>query len=285
MYIKPYSSEDGIFDIYNGDCLEILRLFEDNSFDMVLTSPPYDNLRTYDGITWGDTIWKPTIEQIFRVIKPGGVVVWVVADATINGSETGTSFKQALWAKDCGFNLHDTMIWKKQTFTDTGSIKVRYPNVFEYMFVWSKGKPKTFNPIKDRKTKGTWKKSGTVRQIDGTTKPKSSLGKIYSDKLARRFNVWDINTEASNLKRKHPAQFPEQLAEDHITSWSNVGDVILDPFMGSGTTLVVAKRLGRKAVGIELSEKYCEIAQERIGLDACWGRFNERVSYSGCDGV
>ena len=145
--------------IYNEDCLETMARMNDNFIDLTVTSPPYDNLRTYnDNIdeTWGEHVWKPIIKELFRVTKNGGIVVWVVGDATINGSETGTSFKQALYAKDIGFNLHDTMIYEKAGFSNPSNN--RYHQVFEYMFIFSKGRPKTFNPLKDRKNKwnGSW---------------------------------------------------------------------------------------------------------------------------------
>ena len=247
--------------IIQGDCLEVMKKFDDNSIDLTITSPPYDNLRDYNGYTFD---FKGIAKELFRVTKEGGFVVWVVGDATIKGSETGTSFKQALYFKEIGFNLHDTMIWKKQTFTDTGSLRVRYGGVFEYMFVLSKGKPKTFNPIKDRKNKLPGKKKhGTVRQKDGSLKPISNIGKEIGE-YGQRFNVWEINTEVSNTKRKHPAQFSEQLAEDHIKSWSNEGDILLDPMCGSGTTLKMAKKNNRNYIGIEISEEYCKIAKERL---------------------
>jgi DNA modification methylase len=244
-----------------GDCLEVMRTMEENSVDLTVTSPPYDNLRTYNGYTFD---FEGIAKELFRVTKDGGVVVWVVGDATIKGSETGTSFKQALYFKKIGFNLHDTMIWEKQTFTATGALKTRYAQVFEYMFIFTKGKIKTFNPIKDRPTKGIRKKHGTVRQIDGTTKKQSSIGKIYTDKEAQRFNVWRINTEVSNNNRFHPAQFSEKLAEDHILSWSNEGDTVLDPMAGSGTTLKMAKKNNRSYIGIEISQEYIDIINERL---------------------
>jgi len=247
--------------IINSECVEELECLPDGCIDLTVTSPPYDNLRDYNGYTFD---FKSIAKELYRVTKEGGVVVWVVGDATIKGSETGTSFKQALYFKEIGFNLHDTMIWEKQTFTATGALKTRYAQVFEYMFILTKGKVKTFNPIKDRPTKGPRNKHGTIRQTDGTTRPQSSLGKVYSNKLAQRFNVWRINTEVSNLKRCHPAQFPERLAEDHIMSWSNEGDTILDPMMGSGTTGVVCKKLGRDFIGIEIDEEYYKIAKARL---------------------
>ena len=252
--------------LFQGDCLELMKDIPDESIDLTVTSPPYDNLRTYNENIkqWNFEKFKDIAKELFRITKSGGVVVWVVADATVNGSETGTSFKQALFFKECGFNLHDTMIWEKPTFTATGSLKVRYASVFEYMFVFSKGKPKTFNPIKDKIniTAGK-KKHGTIRQKDGSTKKQSSIGKEISN-YGIRHNVWKINPENSNKKRKHPAQFPEQLANDHIISWSNEGDIILDCFMGSGTTGVACVNTNRNFIGIELDEGYFEIAKSRI---------------------
>jgi len=254
-----------IQEIWHGDCLELMKNIPDGNVDLVVTSPPYDNLRDYNKrLEWNQDIWQNVVKELFRIVSIGGTVVWIVSDATVDGSETGTSFKQALYFKSVGFNIHDTMIWKKQTFTDTGSLRIRYPNVFEYMFVFCKGKPKAFNPIKDRENKGPRKKHGTIRQPDGSTRPQSSLGKVYSDKLSQRFNIWEINTEVSNLKRKHPAQFPENLAKDHILSWSNENDLVLDPFAGSGTTLVMAKELNRQFIGIEKEKEYYDICVERL---------------------
>jgi site-specific DNA-methyltransferase (adenine-specific) len=251
-----------INEIIEGDCLEVLSSFPAASVDMVLTSPPYDNLRDYKGYTFN---FEGIAKELYRVVKDGGVVVWVVNDATINGSETGTSFKQALYFKEIGFNLHDTMIWEKQTFTATGALKVRYAQVFEYMFVFSKGLSKTFNPIKDRTNKscGRDKRHGTVRQSDGSTKPITSQGKLIPPS-GQRFNVWHINTESNNNNRKHPAVFPESIARDHILSWSNENDIILDPMCGSGTTCVAAKELKRNFIGIEIAQEYANLARERI---------------------
>jgi len=251
--------------VYHGDCLGVMKGIADGRVDMVLTSPPYDNLRMYNGsLEWGEHVWKPVVKELFRVVKDGGVVVWVVNDATTDGSETGTSFRQALHFMDVGFKLHDTMIWEKPTFTATGALRVRYAQVFEYMFVFVKGKLATFNPIKDRETRGPRNKHGTVRQADGTMKRQSSIGKVYSDEDAQRFNVWKMSSEASNTNRFHPAQFPETLAHDHIISWSNVGDVVLDPFAGAGTTGKMAMKLGRKYILIEKDAEYVEIIRRRL---------------------
>jgi site-specific DNA-methyltransferase (adenine-specific) len=248
-------------DLKLGDCLEVMKSLLDASIDLTVTSPPYDNLRTYNGYSFD---FEGIAKELYRVTKDGGVVVWVVGDATINGSETGTSFKQALYFKEIGFNLHDTMIWNKGTFTAVGALTSRYAPVFEYMFVLSKGQPKTFNPIKDRKNKHFGKtKHGTFRQEDGTTKPLSSIGKPIAE-YGQRFNIWDVSAEKSNSKRLHPAMFPESLANDHIISWSNKGDTVLDCFLGSGTTGKVAKQLNRQFIGIEISPEYLEIAKNRI---------------------
>jgi site-specific DNA-methyltransferase (adenine-specific) len=245
--------------IYNENCLETMKRMDDCFIDLSITSPPYDNLREYNGYEFE---FEKIAKELFRVTKDGGVIVWIVGDATINGSETGTSFKQALYFKEIGFNLHDTMIWDKKTFTATGSLKVRYAPVFEYMFVLSKGKCKTFNPIKDKKNKH-FKKSfatSTVRQKDGTTKPLSK--NIVTKEFGQRHNIWSIST--AKPYGNHPAAYPEKLSNDHILSWSNEGDLIYDPFMGSGTTAKSAYLQKRNWIGSEISKEYTELANKRI---------------------
>ena len=253
--------------IYCMDCEVGMKLLPNECVDLTVTSPPYDNLRTYNGYIeqWSFEKFQAIAKELYRVTKQGGVVVWIVADATINGSETGTSFRQALYFKEVGFNLHDTMIWSKPSFTAVGALKTRYAQTFEYMFVFSKGKIKTFNALKDRKTTSRSKdKHGVIRQKDGSFRPMSNRGKQYGE-FGIRYNVWDMPPVMSNIERTgHPAQFPEQLAKDHILSWSNEGDVVLDPFMGSGTTGVVAKKLGRNWIGIEINPEYVSMAQKRI---------------------
>ena len=256
-------------ELKQGDCLELMKNIPDGSVDLTVTSPPYDNLRTYNGNInqWSFEKFKLIAEELYRITKDGGVVVWVVGDATIKGSETGTSFRQALWFMDCGFNLHDTMIWSKPSFTAVGALKTRYAQTFEYMFVFSIGIIKTFNVLKDRKTKSRSKdKNGMMRQKDGSFRPMSNRGKQYGE-FGIRYNVWDIPPVMSNIERTgHPAQFPEQLANDHIISWSNEGDTVLDCFMGSGTTGKMAVLNNRHFIGIELDEGYFNIAKKRIGV-------------------
>ena len=190
------------------------------------------------------------------------MLVWIVSDATVDGSKTGTSFKQALYFRQVGFNIHDVMIWKKDSISFPDPI--RYPNAFEYMFIFSKGKPKTVNKICDRKNK--WYGEvvhGTSRGVDGQTFRKSNDKKSTVAEYGERFNVWDQTTEKHNTTG-HPAVFPLQLAKDHIISWSNKGDTVLDPFLGSGTTGIASYQTGRKFIGIEISKEYFDIAKKRI---------------------
>ena len=240
-----------------GDCRDVLPTL--GKLDAVVTSPPYDSLREY-GETFDGLDWEPVIYQIATILHEGGVCVWNVADATVNGSETGTSFRQALYAKECGLNIHDTMIYIKENVNFPDSI--RYFSGFEYMFVFSNGRPKTFNPIKDRRNK--WAGSvmhGTDRQPDGSTKPISGLGKVIQP-LGMRFNYWMMSNNSADTG--HPAPMPYAMAADHIVTWSNAGQTILDPFMGSGTTGVACVNFGRKFIGIEREPKYFDIACKRI---------------------
>lgn len=243
--------------IYNLDCVDgMKKLIKSESVDLVVTSPPYDDLRKYNGYTFD---FESVAKELYRVLKTGGVVVWIVGDSTKNGSESGTSFKQALYFKEVGFNLHDTMIWRKTNPMPKVKTK-RYFDVFEYMFILSKGTPKTFNPImQDCKCGGSIYNS-TCKNMggeSGRTKKTFVLNKErYKD------NIWEC--AVSKNKTGHPAVFPESLVEDHILSWSNENDVVLDPFIGSGTTAKVCIKTNRKYIGFEVSKEYCEIAKERI---------------------
>jgi len=255
-------------ELHNMDCMEYMKGVDDNAFDLTVTSPPYDNLRTYkDSLEWSEDIWKAIIKELYRVTKKGGIVVWVVGDATIKGSETGTSFKQALWAMECGFNLHDTMIYQKDNPPPVGGGN-RYYQHFEYIFLLSKGKPKTFNPITAERRnkwndKRTQRTKGFTRNKDGdfVKKTVSLIGRV---KIG---NIWKYVVGGGNSVEygiKHPATFPEQLASDQIVSWSDKGDIVFDPFMGSGTTGKMAVKNGRSFVGCEKVKEYFDISQERI---------------------
>ena len=256
--------------LLHGDCLELMDIMKDECIDLTITSPPYDNLRNYNNSsTWSRKVWESVIKELYRLTVDGGVVVWVVADATIKGSETGSSFKQALFAMEVGFNLHDTMIFSKTNPVPVGGNN-RYYQAFEYMFVFSKvSGPRVFNPIM-RERKNKWGDSRTSRtkcfnrSKDGSfNQPKevSLTGKV------KRNNLWEYvvsggaNAEFGN---KHPAVFPKGMVADHIMSWSNEGDTVFDPFMGSGTTGVASLELKRNFVGIEIDEDYFEISRQRI---------------------
>ena len=253
-------------DLIYGDCLEVMPKLPEGFIDLTVTSPPYDNLRSYEGsLDWGEHIWKPVIEELYRVTKDGGVVVWIVGDATVKGSETGTSFKQALFFKECGFKLHDTMIYQKDNPPPVGGNN-RYYQHFEYMFVFVKGKLKTFNPIKaERRNK--WNDKRTER-VKGFTRDKD--GNFIKKKVSltgdvKIGNIWKYVVGGGNSVKngtKHPAGFPEKMVLDHIMSWSNEGDIIFDPFMGGGTTGKAALDVNRNFIGIEKVEKYFEQAKK-----------------------
>ena len=246
-----------------GDNVTVMATFPDASIDLVVTSPPYDNLRTYGGHSWD---FEGVAQQLWRVIKPGGVVVWVVNDATIDGSETGTSFRQALRFMEIGFRLHDTMIYEKSSFRFPD--ETRYYQTFEYMFVLSKGAPVSYSPIEDRVVVSVGAKvHGTT--IDAKGK-RTSVNHVQRTMKTRgvRYNVWRYKTGGGLIGdaicHHHPAPFPESLARDHIKSWSNQGDIILDCFNGSGTTTKMARELGCRYIGIDVHEEYCEIARKRL---------------------
>lgn len=251
--------------LINADCLTAMQYLPSGAIDLTVTSPPYDNLRSYNGqAPFTFEKFQAVAAELYRVTKPGGVVVWVVGDATIKGSETGTSFRQALHFKEVGFNLHDTMIWTKSGPPLTHN---RYEQAFEYMFILSKGRPKTVNLSQaPSKTAGVSRRSKRTRQDSDHMGDRSAQGVVRPTKIAG--NVWGFAIGGSSAKdknaHKHPAIFPEKLALDHITSWSNPGDLVLDPFLGSGTTGVAAANLGREFIGIELDTEYFNLAWERI---------------------
>jgi DNA modification methylase len=253
--------------IYNMDCLEGLKKLDDNSIDLVVTSPPYDDLRVYKGYSFD---FENIAKGLFRVLKKGGVIVWVIGDATKNGSETGTSFRQALFFMDLGLNLHDTMIYAKVNYLPL--THNRYEQQFEYMFIFSKGKPKTFNPFKIKCAN-----IGAVRSYSyncASTKEKSAIRSGRKEKrIIKEFrikpNIWFYkvgknHTTKDDFAFGHPALFPEKLAKDHILSWSNEGNLVLDPFAGGGTTLKMAKQTNRKFIGFEISEEYIRICLKRF---------------------
>lgn len=251
------------FQLYLGDSREVMRALPDGSIDLTVTSPPYDNLRTYEGsLEWGWDSFTAIADELWRVTSEGGVVVWNVNDATINGSETGTSFRQALYFKEIGFNLHDTMIWEKAGTGACGS-NLSYWQSFEYMFILSKGRPKAITRLADKDNR----RAGAVctkGRIGADGREKDNKTRVVPKKSVRT-NVWRYHVGNNGDDAvDHPAVFPEALARDHILSWSAPGAVVFDPFLGSGTTGKMAILEGRKFIGIEKVPKYYEIAETRI---------------------
>ena len=240
--------------IHCGDNCDLLGQLPRECIDLVVTSPPYDDLRTYGGHSWDffGVAW-----QLKRVLKPGGVIVWVVADATKDGSETGTSMEQALHFKRLGLNLHDTMIYASDKPPLTHD---RYEQAWEYCFVLSMGKPSRWNPLL-RETLNPGGKAGKFMHASGADYKQANSAKVTGEKAIER-NIWCYATGTERLG--HPAPFPVQLALDCVTTWSNPGDLVLDPFSGSGTTAKAAKELGRRFLGLEINPEYCAIAERRI---------------------
>ena len=247
-----------------GDNIEILKTFPDDVIDLTVTSPPYDDMRDYEGYSFD---FETLAKELYRVTKPGGLIAWIVGDSTKDGDESCTSFKQALYFKSIGFKLFDTMIYEKNPRGAVGSNR-SYWQTFEYMFVFSKGPAKTNNLINDRVVAYTVFQT-TMRQKDGSLK-KSPLKQM--SKIGKRTNIWKyttgfLHTTKDKFAYKHPALFPEKLAADHIKSWSNKGDLILDPFCGAGTTLKMAKLHWRDYIGIDVSQKYCDMSKQRVSQE------------------
>jgi len=250
-----------------GDNVTVMKEWPDECIDLVVTSPPYDNLRTYGGHEWD---FEGIAEQLRRCLKPGGVIVWVVADATVNGSETLTSMRQAIHFKDvCGLNVHDTMIYQKRCLPLTHN---RYEQEWEYMIIAAKGTPKSWNPIMVKNTNAGRKVSLKGNKAGSGQALRDRDGKVTIKETRQKGNVWTITGGFSSGGERdntsnHPAPFPESLASDHIQSWSNPGDIVLDPFAGSGTTLKAAKELNRRYIGIEINPEYVEICNNRTAQE------------------
>jgi len=251
-----------------------MQALDDESVDLVVTSPPYDDLRTYNDTTkWDMQVFYGVAAQLTRVLKPGGVIMWNVNDATIKGSESGSSFRQALHFKDvCNLRLHDTMIYEKTgTAFASGPNSVRYTQQFEYCFILSKGKPKTVNLLCDKKNKWAGHQSwgnAQTRKKDGSINDPGKKSKEIRE-WGVRTNIWRIKNsggfgQSSKSAYKHPATMPEELARGHIKTWSNEGDLILDPFMGSGTTAQVSIEENRNFIGFEIDDTYYDMCQERV---------------------
>ena len=250
--------------IYLGDAENILReKIPDNTIDLTITSPPYSDLRHYGNTlsteTWNDGKFRKIADELYRVTKNGGIIVWIVNDKTENGGKSLVSFRQALYFQEIGFLVNDVMVWRKTNPMPLVK-QPRYADVFEYMFIFSKGKPKTFNPIMVPCKCAGQEYHSTTKNMGGENGRTYKEFNINKEKIKE--NVWDF--AIAQNKTGHPAVFPQNLIEEHIKSWSNEGDLILDPFMGSGTTALAAKKLNRKYVGIEISEEYCNLINNRI---------------------
>lgn len=256
--------------LYKGNCLDFFKSIHDDHIDLTVTSPPYDDLRTYNNsLEWDFSVFEKVASELYRVTKKGGVVVWVVGDATVDGDETGSSFKQALYFKEIGFNLHDTMIYHKDNAPPVGGNN-RYYSAFEYMFVLSKGAPKTFNPMTvPRRNKHNDTRTVRTRGVTRDKNGEFIKREVKINEMVKRQNIWAYTVGGGNVTAdkeayQHPAIFPEKLAEDHILSWSNSNDIILDPFMGSGTTGKMAVLNERHFYGSEKVDEYFDIAKKRI---------------------
>ena len=263
--------------VYNESCITGMQKMNEESVDLVITSPPYDDLRTYnDSSKWDFNVFKEVASELVRVLKPGGVIMWNVADATIDGGESGSSFRQALHFVDLGLRLHDTMIYEKTGIAfASGPHSVRYSQAFEYCFILSKGKPKSVNIIMDKPNVWAGTKSwgnARARAKDGELKVSDNKTKEIRE-FGARTNIWRIKNsggfgQSDKRAYDHPATMPQDLAKDHILSWSNEGDLVLDPFMGSGTTARMSIVTGRDYIGFEVDPTYyelcCDITPQNI---------------------
>lgn len=277
--LPSFYARDGI-ELFCGDNCDVLGAMPRDCIDLVVTSPPYDDLRTYGGHSWDfyGVAW-----QLKRVLKPGGVIVWIVADATKDGSETGSSTEQARHFREIGLRQHDTMIYARNNVATFDPRNKRYKHAWEYAFVFAKGEPETVNLIKDKPTTKNGSSGVTVRNPDGSMRAAKD---VSFDEYQVRFNLWSYGvgfnqTTKDSAAHGHPAMFPEALARDHILSWSNEGDIVLDPFCGSGTTLKMARELGRRGIGIEINEEYCGIAVARLQQRLLFGGTEAAISDAG----
>lgn len=250
-----------------GDSEVVLKNIPDNSIDLVVTSPPYDDLRKYNGFSFN--LHNIGVE-LYRVLKDGGVVAMVIQDSTKDFGKSLTSFRTIVdWCDNIGFKLFETVIYHKNG-TEGAWWKHRFRVDHEYMPIFVKGyKPQYFNkePLKIPSKHGGQVMSGSAnRRTDGTTTP---IVKREINLMKCRGTVWDymMAGDKNPLKRKHPAVFPDKIPFDFIQCFCPEGGIVLDPFVGCGSTVVMAKKLGRKYIGIDISDEYCELAKERLRKD------------------
>lgn len=259
MAEKPVS-ENFINEVICGDAVDVMHQLPENYVDLVVTSPPYDELRSYRGYHFD---FENIARGLYRTTKQGGIVVWVVGDKIKNGDRSLTSFKQALFFQEIGFNVHDIMIYKKKNtpFMRTNA----YTNCFEFMFIFSKGKIEKFHPIKDRTVRQGYEMVPYNKGPEAVNQ--KTLRELKPEKT--RINIWEYavglhGTTSDKIAFEHPAVFPERLAEDHILSWTDEGDVVFDPMCGSGTTCKMAKKHNRIYIGCDISKDYVTLARQRL---------------------
>lgn len=264
--------------LINGRAQDVLPGGYAGQVALIVTSPPYDGMREYGGYS-GAFDFPAVADACVACLMPGGVLVWVVGDQIVDGGESGTAFSQALHFRSLGLRIHQTLIF--QRWTVNGMCADRYHREHEYMFVLTKnGRPRVANMIADRRSaqpeKPVVKKLGMGRtgdvKLGADNLTRHRLG--VTGEFTRRGSVWQYSVGGTgNMVGKHeplrdvfahPAIFPYALAADQVRSWSNPGDLVLDPMAGSGTTLRAAVDLGREAVGVEVNPEYCELIRERM---------------------
>jgi site-specific DNA-methyltransferase (adenine-specific) len=262
MPIPFYSQND--VNIYNNNCLDYLKSLPDNSIKFTLTSPPYDDIRDYNGYSFP---FEDIANELWRTTKVGGVIAWNVADATVKGSETGTSMRQALYFMSLGFRLHDTMIYAKKNPMPAGVSSKRYHQAWEYIFILSKDAPETFNPIMVKAKFGHLEANMKHRGKDGEIKyTKTKRNEFTKVRNIFEYSIGGGHSTKDKVAFGHPALMPEQLAHDMITTWTNESDEVFDPFTGAGTTAKMCLLANRRFHGTELSLEYCELIKTRIEL-------------------
>ena len=258
--IGPYK----LGNVYCVDCVEGMKAIPDGSVDLVVTSPPYDRTRDYNGFSFD---LHATGEQIFRILRDGGVAAVVIQDQTKNFGKSLTSFRTVVdWCDNIGFKLFECVIYRKHG-TEGAWWTQRFRVDHEYMPIFVKGhRPKYFNkdPLKIPSKHGGKTMTGSGnRQTNGRT-TQTIRRAINLTKC--RGTVWEylMAGDKNPVKRKHPAPFPDKIPLDFIQCFCQPDGIVLDPFMGSGSTAVSAKKLGRHFLGFDISSEYCKIAETRL---------------------
>ncbi|MCL0881352.1 site-specific DNA-methyltransferase [Escherichia marmotae] len=274
--------------LYQGDCLELLTMMDDSSVDLIVTSPPYadQRKRTYGGIAPDKYVdwFSPIAEQLLRVLKPSGSFVLNIKEKVVNGERHTYVLELILKMRELGWLWTEEYIWhKKNSFP--GKWPNRFRDSWERCLHFTKNRKfamyqeAVMVPVGDWKNERLKKLSSRDMMRD-ESRVGSGFGKNISNwqgrEMAYPTNVLHMATECGN--KGHSAAFPEVLPEWFIRLFTTEGDVVLDPFAGSGTTLVAASRLSRKSVGFELLDEHCQVAKERLGLER--KRLTSVVSYS-----